>query len=146
MADRARIVKFGVGGGLVVVGLVTLAVWAASRPGAISYFVTPSEAVGQLESLAGRTVRVSASIVPDSVRRGPENTLRFVVADAAAQITVTYSGAVPYTFKQAWQTKGWQVVVEGTLHEGPSLRATNVFVRHPPEMAASRRANGVKGR
>lgn len=134
---RPRRLKLIVGAALILVGLATLFVWAASRPGAVAFFVTPSELAGRVSELTGRNVRMSGAIIPGSVQQGGPQ-IRFVVAQGAVRVPVTYSGAVPYTFKSTWETKGWEVVVEGRVLPGPSIRAKNVFVRHPPEMKAQR--------
>lgn len=127
--------KFGVGGGLIFLGLMLLAVWSARSPGSFAFYITPTELVRSEAELQGKDVRVAAAIEPGSVERSGR-AMTFVVTDGRSRVAVSYVGAVPYTFRQAWETKGWEVVVEGRLVGRSRLRAKQVFVRHPPEMIA----------
>ncbi|MGH2759289.1 MAG: cytochrome c maturation protein CcmE [Actinomycetota bacterium] len=127
--------KLAVGGGLILSGLMVLAVWAVGRPASVSFYVTPTEVLRDESQLRGHNVRVAGAIVPGTVRRSGER-MTFAVTDGRSRIPVSYSGTVPYTFRQTWQTKGWEVVVEGRLTTGPQLDAHNVFVKHPGKMTA----------
>jgi cytochrome c-type biogenesis protein CcmE len=121
----------------IVTGLALLMVLSATRPAAFSYYVTPSQALADAR-LQGRNVRVAGAIIPGSVSRS-EGQIAFVVSDGSSTLDVAYAGALPYTFREAWRTEGWEAVVEGKLGPARTLQATNVLVRHLPEMQVRRR-------
>ncbi len=116
---------------LLVVGLLIVAAVGylaySSFQGATLYYLSPSEAAGQMTSLAGRTFRLAGKVAEGSVAFDPATSvLTFAIADAAARVGVTYSGAAPDNF-----AAGQEVVVEGTADGHGGLAASRVIVKCP---------------
>jgi cytochrome c-type biogenesis protein CcmE len=116
-----RRLKWAVGGVLIVCGLGGLAAWAIASPGAVSYYVTPSQVAVQGSAVMGHQLRVGGR-VGELVRDGTN--LRFTVTDGHNAVRVVYHGDVPDTLKV-----GTDAVADGTLRPDGTLVATRVLAK-----------------
>src|SRR5687768_7434497 len=82
-----RRAKFAIGGGIIVLALLGLVVWAMTRPNATSFYYTTSEL--QTVSLAAGTeeYRVNGNVVPASVVKDGLRTT-FDITDGTTPVTV----------------------------------------------------------
>ena len=101
----------------------------------ISFFLTPSELA--LKSLpAGEQVRIGGMVAEDSLARGPQGELRFLITDLQASLPVRFNGIPPDLFAE-----GRGVIAEGRLAADGALAAARILAKHdevymPPEAAA----------
>jgi cytochrome c-type biogenesis protein CcmE len=86
------------------------------------YFVTPTELLSK--GVAGERVRLGGLVDLGSVRHDG-NTVRFVVSDGSARMTVIDTGGVPSLFRE-----GQGVVVEGVYGADGAFHADTVLVKH----------------
>lgn len=118
----------------VVGGAVTMVMNAFSDN--MQFFTSPSELLANPPA-ADRQLRLGGMVVVGSIKRDA-NTLRvdFRLTDYAAEVAVTYTGAVPDLFKE---NSG--AVVIGSYADGVFVAET-LMARHdenymPPEVAAA---------
>ncbi|AWN35023.1 cytochrome c maturation protein CcmE [Methylobacterium radiodurans] len=133
-----RLVLICVCGGVLVlaVGLILTAM-----SGSIVFFRSPSEVAAQGVG-PGVRFRLGGLIEAGSVRRGPDQTVDFVVTDTNATVPVHYKGLLPDLFRE-----GQGVVAEGRLEPGGLFRADTVLAKHdesymPREVADALKAQG----
>lgn len=75
------------------------------------YYYTVSEILEKAESKYGDTVRVSGSIVSESVTYDPDKPeLRFIITDDSATLPIIFQDERPHTFEE-----NKDVVVEGEI-------------------------------
>lgn len=115
--------KWLLGGVLVVSGIVALGAWGVTSPGAVSYFVTPSEVAAKGPAVTGRPLRLGGRVAPASLSRDA-STVRFSVSDGHHAVPVRFSGEVPDTLRE-----NTDVVAEGTLDSRGTLVATRVLAK-----------------
>ena len=115
-----------------LVGAVLLAMWGLSDRAA--YFYTPQDiAAGKAEP--GRAMRLGGMVQDGSIRKEPDGlTVRFVVTDGPATVSVRFRGIVPDLFKE---NSG--VVAEGQLQPDGLFVADTILAKHderymPPQM------------
>jgi len=123
--------KFYIGGFVVLTAIAYLS-YVGFNSGA-TYYYTVSE-LTQIESpITSESVRVSGSIVPDSVREEvTTRTLRFVITDGTDSLPVTYQGIVPDSF-----ISDSEVVVEGHLDSDGIFQASGILTKCPSKYEPS---------
>ena len=116
-STRARLVVLGVAaaGALGVLG-------ATGLQEDLVYYRTPSEVA--VDTTHDQRVRLGGLVAQGSVSREAD-LLRFVLADGAHDVSVTYEGTAPGIFRE-----GQGAVVEGTFDSGGAFTADNVLVKH----------------
>ena len=123
---------------------ITLAVAAAlvalALENQIAYFRTPAQ-IAAGEARPGERLRIGGLVKEASVEKASE-TVRFVVTDTGADVTVTYAGILPDLFRE-----GQGIVVDGKLDETGTFVADTVLAKHdenyiPAEVAAALKAQG----
>ena len=130
-----------IGVSLGVLGLAAGLVLASLRE-TIVFFHPPSEVVAK-GIKPGTRFRLGGLVKEGSVRRGPDQTLDFVVTDTAETVPVHYQGLVPDLFRE-----GQGVVAEGVLEPGGRFRADSVLAKHdetymPREVADALKKQGM---
>lgn len=118
---------------------VGLSLWAMRD--AVVFFYGPSEAQSQ-HVTPGRTVRLGGLVVPGSVRREPDGTVRFQVTDNKAAQEINFKGDLPDLFRE-----GQGVIAEGAFDAGGGFTARRVLAKHdekymPREVADTLKKNG----
>lgn len=115
-----------------LVGAAFLALWGLQDRAA--YFVTPSDiAAGKVAP--GDRLRLGGMVVEGSLEEQPDGvSVRFMVADQAADVAVTHTGILPDLFRE-----GSGVVAEGTLRPDGTFDADTILAKHderymPPEL------------
>jgi len=116
-----RRLKWTVGSVLIVCGLGGLAAWAIASPGAVSFYVTPSQVAAQGHNAMTHQLRVGGR-VGELVRNGTN--VRFTVTDEHNAVPVVYHGDIPDTLKV-----GTDAVADGTLRPDGTLVATRVLAK-----------------
>lgn len=113
--------KWVAGIGLIVAGMAGLAVWAIVSPGAVSYFVTPTEL--RTSPPKAESLRLGGRVAPGTlVRKG--SVIAFDVTDGRNQVPVRYSGEIPDTLKERTD-----VVATGRLSADGTLVAERVMAK-----------------
>jgi cytochrome c-type biogenesis protein CcmE len=120
LSARRRL-KWAIGGLLIVCGLGGLAAWAIASPGAVSFYVTPSQVAAQGPAAMSHQLRVGGR-VGSLVRDGTN--VRFTVTDGHHAVPVVYHGDIPDTLKV-----GTDAVADGTLRPDGTLVATRVLAK-----------------
>lgn len=116
----------------VAVALTAIAVglgWVATRglTSSLVYYQTPTDVLAKGHKEVGERIRLGGYVLPGSVRRGGE-TLRFVVSDGSASMSVVDTGGVPSLFQA-----GQGVVLEGALGADGAFHADTALVKHSSE-------------
>ncbi len=112
--------------GLLIVAAVGYLAYTGWQ-GATLYYLTATEATGQMSSLAGRAFRLSGKVADGSISFDPATTqLRFVVTDGQADVALVYHGQTPDNF-YAGQT----VVAEGAADGRGGMTAERIIVKCP---------------
>jgi cytochrome c-type biogenesis protein CcmE len=98
--------KFIIGGVIVLLAVAILGYVGFMGTG--TYYYNINEFDAKAATLAGQTVRVSGIVQPDAAKNGLTWTFTLKDAETTDTLAVTYSGAMPDSFKI-----DQQVVVEG---------------------------------
>ena len=127
-----------------VIGLTVAALFGlnAFRSNLV-FFFSPTDVV-QGKAPAAKTFRLGGLVKADSVQRGKDLDITFVVTDMQNSIRVHYNGILPDLFRE-----GQGVITQGKLGEDRLFQATEVLAKHdenymPPEVAASLQKAGAK--
>ena len=127
-----RRAKFIVGTAGILVALTGLVVWAMARPGAASYYQTPTEVLAQGADAYGTEYRVNGMVVPGSVNREGLVTT-FGVTDGTAEVTVTTDRPLPDAF---WTDTDEVEVIARGRYDGTIFTATEVLAKCPSKFKA----------
>jgi cytochrome c-type biogenesis protein CcmE len=115
--------KFIIGG--IIVLLAAAMLGYVGFMGVGTYYYNVGEFLAKESTLGGQTVRVSGILEPDAAKTGLIWNCTLKDASSDATLAVTYSGAVPDTFKV-----GQQVVVEGKYDTANGIfRGTSIIVK-----------------
>lgn len=119
----SRRLKWLVGSALILVGIGGLSLWGLRQPGAVSFYMTPSDVVSKGSAAIGPTLRVGGRVAAGTLdRRG--SSVAFTITDGRHDVPVRYTGEVPDTLKE-----GTDVVAEGTIGRDRTLAATRVLAK-----------------
>ena len=115
--------------GRVLVALAAIAVgmgWVAAKglSSSLVYYQTPTDVLAKGQAAVGEWARFGGYVLPGSVQRGGAS-IRFVVSDGSARMSVVDTGGVPSLFRA-----GQGVVVEGALGSDGAFHADTVLVKH----------------
>lgn len=113
----------------------------SAMSGSIVFFRSPTE-VAQQGVVPGTRFRLGGLVQDGSLKRGPDQTVDFLVTDTNATVPVQYRGLLPDLFRE-----GQGVVAEGTLIPGGIFKADTVLAKHdesymPREVADALKAQG----
>ena len=113
----------------------------SAMSGSIVFFRSPTE-VAQQGVMPGTRFRIGGLVQDGSLKRGPDQTVDFLVTDTNATVPVQYRGLLPDLFRE-----GQGVVAEGTLIPGGIFKADTVLAKHdesymPREVADALKAQG----
>ncbi len=100
---------------VVIVSLISWLVFAGVKDSMV-YYITVDELLEDVPDIYGQKVRVSGTVVHDSIKNELDDSLRFTIADGKGKIDIEYDGIIPDIF-----TDGVEAVVEG------KFSADNVF-------------------
>ena len=123
-----RRVKYLVGGVVIVVTLTVFVVWALARPGATSFYYSPTEVLAAPSGL-GPDFRVHAKVVPGSVERDGLAS-SFDLSDGTTTITVATEVPLPDTLRA-----DSEVVARGSF-DGRVFTAVEVVAKCPSKFKA----------
>lgn len=124
-----RRARFLVGAAVIAATLVGLVVWAMARPGAASFYVTPTElSAGSVAPDRGEQ-RLNGTVVAGSIERDGLRT-SFVVTDTTTEIAVTTDSPMPDAFRD-----GSEVVAIGRF-DGDTFGASAVLAKCPSKFKA----------
>jgi cytochrome c-type biogenesis protein CcmE len=113
----------------VVIALAAIAAglgWVATEglSSSLVYYQTPTDMLAKGQAAVGERTRLGGYVLPGSVRRGGTS-IRFVVSDGSAHMSVIDTGGVPSLFRA-----GQGVVLEGALGPDGAFHADTVLVKH----------------
>jgi cytochrome c-type biogenesis protein CcmE len=122
--------------GLVIFFAVGLVAYIALRTQSTSaYYVGVGELAAKREQ---GQARVLGKVLPGSIQRLPDGTLKFTAYDAGGRLPVTYNRVVPDVFND-----DVEVVVEGKLAAGGEFQAHTLLAKCPSKFEAQTSASGV---
>jgi cytochrome c-type biogenesis protein CcmE len=132
---KARHRRFAIiAAGVVSVALACAFVLNAFRAN-VMFFVSPGE-IASLSKAGTQRFRLGGMVERGSLSHADDGrTVRFVVADRTASVTVVYAGALPDLFRE-----GSGVVAQGSLGADGRFHADEVLAKHdekymPPSIA-----------
>lgn len=123
-----RRAKFWVGGGIVVLVIAALIVWAMQQPGAAASYVSPTELTKQTK-VDLEVVRLAGTVARGSIEQDGLTTT-FSVTDGSREISVTTDSPMPDAFKD-----GSEVTATGTF-DGRLFTASKVLAKCPSKFKA----------
>lgn len=133
--SRKRRAKFLIGGGVILLSLVVLVVWAMGRVGSVSFFYTPTEVLA-LGAEAPEEYRVNGKVVPDTVERDELRTT-FTISDGRSDLRVTTLEPLPDAFWTAMANDSSEVeVVARGSYDGDLFSASQVLAKCPSKFKA----------
>ncbi|MDE2357515.1 MAG: cytochrome c maturation protein CcmE [Alphaproteobacteria bacterium] len=106
--------------------------------GAISYFYTPAQAASA-HVAAGQTIQLGGLVETGSVRRRPDGSVNFVIADRRAADPVVFRGALPDLFRE-----GQGVVATGAFDRSGVFEASQVLAKHDEKYMPKNVADALK--
>jgi cytochrome c-type biogenesis protein CcmE len=124
-----RKAKFVMGTGALMLVFLGLMVWATTRQGATSFYMTTSELVAEGPSDIGATYRVNGKVVPGSIVAAGLDTT-FTLSDGTTEVVVTTDRPVPDTFREHSD-----VVARGRF-DGTRFVADEVLAKCPSKFKA----------
>lgn len=140
--QRVKRVRIGVALAAIAVALG----WVATKglSSSLVYYQTPTDMLAKGHAAVGERTRLGGFVLPGSVQRGG-STIRFVVSDGSARMSVVDTGGVPSLFKA-----GQGVVVEGALGDDGAFHADTALVKHssdyrPPKPGETPRSADLAG-
>ncbi|MCF6092541.1 cytochrome c maturation protein CcmE [Microaerobacter geothermalis] len=112
----------------IIVALVTMGMSQAS-----TYYLTVDEYLAKADKWNDRPVKVSGTIVGDSVNWNPQTVeLRFDMKSEEGQvIPVYYKGLKPDNF-----VDGWEAIVEGKMDDSGQFVASQLLIKCPSKYEA----------
>ena len=135
---RRRLAVVAVAAAILTISAI-LAVYALGN--AVSFFYSPVQARAA-HVPPGRVIELGGLVANGSLVKRPDGTVRFVVADHAAEDLVTYRGDLPDLFRE-----GQGVVAKGAFAGDGRFEATEVLAKHderymPREVVRALKASG----
>ncbi len=130
---RKRRTKFAVGGLVVLFAIAGLVVWAMTRPGSTSFYMTVSEVAAGPPAATAQDFRVNGNVVPDTLSREGVET-RFDITDGSSDLTIVTDDALPDAFWTAYENdaSAVEVVAQGSLDsDGSTFTASKVLAKCP---------------
>ena len=132
--------KFVIAFAVVAGGVVFL--MAGKLKSAFRYSETVTAVAQGGEALAGRSLRIQAQYVDDSLvkkREGGKPFFEFTIAEGTSRLTVRYDDSPPDTL-----VNGAQVTAEGQVTRAGYFTATKVFAKCPSKYEAMQTPAGYK--
>ena len=133
---RFALISAGIGVLGLAVGLVLFAL-----KDSIVFFNSPTDVV-EKHVKPGVRIRLGGLVVPGSIVRGDNLTVRFDVSDGNSALPVSYQGILPDLFRE-----GQGVIAEGALDGTGQFKADSVLAKHdetymPKEVADALKKQG----
>ena len=129
--DKRR-AKFLVGGAVIALAIIGLIVFAMTRPGSTSFYMTPTELQAAGASEPGGDIKVNGDLVQKSVEEEGVNTT-FDITDGDSFVTVTTDTTLPDAFYS--DSDKIEIIAQGR-YDGNSFTATQVFAKCPSKFKA----------
>jgi len=131
-APDKRRAKFLAGGAVIALAIVGLIVFAMTRPGSTSFYMTPTELQAAGASQPGGDIKVNGDLVQKSVEEEGVNTT-FDITDGDSLVTVTTDTTLPDAFYS--DSDKIEIIAQGR-YDGNSFTATQVFAKCPSKFKA----------
>ena len=136
---QRRLTLIGLAGGVLAIA-AGLVLYALSDR--IVFFNSPSD-IQTNAPAPGQRIRLGGLVAQGSLEKDAGGSVRFVVTDGAATVSVAYLGILPDLFRE-----GQGVVTEGVFDAGGSFTADTVLAKHdenymPKEVADALKEQGV---
>jgi cytochrome c-type biogenesis protein CcmE len=129
---------------IIVSGLILVAASvfvAIAMKKTVSFFYTPQD-IAHNPPVIGANVRLGGLVKADSIKRGANGKINFVVTDGIAQVTVEFVGITPDLFRE---NQG--VIAEGQFISTSEFKARQILAKHdenyiPKEVASKLKESG----
>lgn len=90
------------------------------------YYLTVNELTERVPDIYNQRIRVSGTVVPGTIEKDANGTLRFKITDGSRMISINYKGIIPDIFKEEVEA-----VVEGRYGEDKIFRADILLAKCP---------------
>lgn len=90
------------------------------------YYLTVNELNERVPDIYNQRIRVSGTVVPGTIEKDADGTLRFKITDGSGMISINYKGIIPDIFKEEVEA-----VVEGQYGEDKIFRADTLLAKCP---------------
>lgn len=124
-----RRAKFAIGGVAVFVVLLGLVVWATTRPGATSFYMSTSEVMAAGPGELDGSYRVNGKVVPGTIEQDGLLTT-FTISDGTTELVVATDRPLPDTFRPRSD-----VIAKGHF-DGEMFTADEVLAKCPSKFKA----------
>ncbi len=110
---------------VVIVSLVCWLVFSGIKDSMV-YYITVDELLAQVPDVYGQKVRVSGTVVSNSIVNELDDSLKFSIADGHGSVRVEYDGVIPDIFAD-----GVSAVVEGKFSKSEVFKADLLLAKCP---------------
>lgn len=141
MRARARRFWLFIVAGTILVSAVGLTLFAVSNQ--MEFYYDPADLAELNGTHIGKRARIGGFVEPGSLEHMEDGSIRFIVEDAEAKITVSYDGFIPDLFRE-----GQGVICNGTFTDQYSFEASELLAKHdenyvPKELQDQMKEQGV---
>lgn len=110
---------------VVIVSTVGYLVYGSARDSMV-YYLTVDEMKERTPAIYNQRIRVSGMVVPGTIEKEPDGTLRFSITDGSETVSVSYRGIIPDIFDDEVEA-----VVEGIYSKDEVFRADILLAKCP---------------
>ncbi len=110
---------------VIIVGALSYLVFAGVKETMV-YYLTVSELESKTPSIYGTRVRVSGVVVPNTIEKGIDGSIKFQIAGGNRSINVFYDGIIPDIFRDEVEA-----VVEGKYFSNGEFQADVLLAKCP---------------
>lgn len=108
-----------------IVSTVGYMVYGSAKDSMV-YYLTINELTDSIPDIYNQRIRVSGTVVPGTIEKDSDGTLRFTITDGSEMISVNYKGIIPDIFKEEVEA-----VVEGQYGNDQIFRADILLAKCP---------------
>ena len=123
---------------IIIAGALSYLVFAGVKDTMV-YYLTISELEAKTPSVYGDRVRVSGNVVPGTIVKDSDGSLKFQITDGNNSINVSYRGIVPDIFKD-----DVEAVVEGKYSENRQFNADVLLAKCPTKYESDEQLYDLK--
>ena len=123
--------RFLIGGIIILIAVIVLAIQGFSKSAA--YYYTVNETLAKGTQVYGQNLRVNGTVTGNITNDIKTLTLEFSIADGGDSIPVVYKGTTPDNFGP-----DTDVVVGGTIDDSGVLHADSIVTKCPSKYVATK--------
>ncbi len=110
---------------VIIVSTVSYLVYGSAKDSMV-YYLTVNEMTDRVPGIYNERIRVSGIVVPGSIQKDADGSLKFKITDGNDTISVDYKGIIPDIFKDEVEA-----VVEGEYTEDKIFKADILLAKCP---------------